>query len=269
MSSDRLYDFLFDHDFPAWLCNASKRPVRSQTGKEFFMKLHTGETQAPATKEWSWEQREKLGQVYLEKLASDFLSATPSELNRSYGADERVDKAKRVIMQHLELDGYRRVHGRLLAPESDVLDTREEQGVLEALYKRLGLANLDTAMHCLKLSEDNWLESHWDDCIANARRFLECTLQETAAAHSRRVKATTLPDSTYSRPARVREYLEREGLIEPQEMKAIREVYGLLSGTGSHPYIAAKDQARLLRQIALIYSQFIMLRLEGCAAPVS
>ena len=33
--------------------------------------------------------------------------------------------------------------------------------------------------------------------------------------------------------------------------------------TGSHPYIAQQDQARLLRQLALVLSQFILLRYQG------
>ena len=61
----------------------------------------------------------------------------------------------------------------------------------------------------------------------------------------------------------VRDYLEREGLLETKEKKELAEVYGLLSNVGSHPYIAGKDQARLLRQQALLLSQFVMLRYQG------
>jgi hypothetical protein len=123
--------------------------------------------------------------------------------------------------------------------------------------------NAERAIHCLKLSEEHWLNGKWDDCISNARRFLEATMQEVAAAHCLRAKQAKLSEETYSRPVRVREYLESEGLLERQEMSAIKETYGFLSGTGSHPYIAAKDQARLLRQIALLYAQFVMLRFQG------
>ena len=36
-----------------------------------------------------------------------------------------------------------------------------------------------------------------------------------------------------------------------------------MSDTGGHPYMAAKDQARLMRHLALTFSQFVLLRLEG------
>jgi len=36
-----------------------------------------------------------------------------------------------------------------------------------------------------------------------------------------------------------------------------------LSETGAHPYMAESDQARLLRQLSLTLSQFVLLRLEA------
>ena len=54
-----------------------------------------------------------------------------------------------------------------------------------------------------------------------------------------------------------------KGLIEKKEREAIDKVYGLLSHTGGHPYMAEGDQARLLRQLSLVLTQFALLRLEG------
>ncbi len=88
-------------------------------------------------------------------------------------------------------------------------------------------------------------------------------LQEVAAAHSARRLKVVIADSVFRRPVQVRDYLQREGLLEGKEEAAIASVYGLLSNTGSHPYMAAADQARLLRQLALTLAQFIMLRLRG------
>jgi len=88
-------------------------------------------------------------------------------------------------------------------------------------------------------------------------------MREVAAAHSLRYKEGPLSRRKYDRASEVREYLEREGMLETKEKKAIASIYGLLSDTGSHPYIAQNDQARLLRQLALILSQFVMLRFQG------
>jgi hypothetical protein len=52
-------------------------------------------------------------------------------------------------------------------------------------------------------------------------------------------------------------------LLESKEKKVISSVYALLSNTGSHPYMADNDEARLLRHLSLTLSQFVMLRLQG------
>ena len=89
-------------------------------------------------------------------------------------------------------------------------------------------------------------------------------MQESAASHSLRINGVSLAANTYKRPVEVRKYLEDESMLETRETKTISEVYGLLSEVGSHPNIATKDEARMLRQIALIFSQFVMLRLKSC-----
>lgn len=61
----------------------------------------------------------------------------------------------------------------------------------------------------------------------------------------------------------MRTFLEKEALLEKKERETIDKIYGLLSHTGSHPYMAEKDQARLLRQMSLTLIQFVLLRLEG------
>jgi hypothetical protein len=66
-----------------------------------------------------------------------------------------------------------------------------------------------------------------------------------------------------SEPYKVREYLQEIGLIDSKENDTIKSIYGLLSEKGGHPFMAQNDQARLLRQLALTISQFVMLRYQG------
>jgi hypothetical protein len=73
-------------------------------------------------------------------------------------------------------------------------------------------------------------------------------------------------DETYWRPVRVRDYLESSGLLEPKEKQALASSCGLLNETGGHPYMAQSDQGRLLRHLALTFSQFALLRLKGSRA---
>ena len=72
-----------------------------------------------------------------------------------------------------------------------------------------------------------------------------------------------LPNATYTKAVKVREYLEAVGLIDRPEHEAIAKIYGLISNTGVHPNIAAKDQARLMRHLALTLSQFMLLKYQG------
>lgn len=104
---------------------------------------------------------------------------------------------------------------------------------------------------------------NWGDTISNSRNFRESILREIAQAHSVCCQKTALPDSIYTTPWRIRDYLETQGLLEKKEKEALAQVYGLLSETGSHPYIAQKDQARLMRHLALTFAQFVMLRYQG------
>ncbi len=225
------------------------------------MQLHTGESLVTATPEWSWQQRQKLGQRYLRDLAEDILNhwdqKTPLHSDKiTLGSVENLRK-------QLELEGYRLESGHLLESETDVLDVNEETGVIHTLYRQLLLANKETTFHHLDLTESHYLADRWDDSISNSRKFLESVLREVAATHSSRCKGEDLPDSIRNKPSQVRDHLEREGLLESKEKTALASVYGLLSQAGGHPYMAQSEQARLLRHLALIFSQFVMLRLKG------
>ena len=225
------------------------------------MKLHTGESLVKKTPDWTWQQREKLGQRYLRDLAEDILGHWDPK-NTQYSGESLLDDAANLCKQ-LELEGYRFESGRLLESETDVLDANEETGVIHALYEELPLANKETTFHHLDLTESHYVADRWDDSISNSRKFLESVLREVAVAHSSRCRGEDLPDSIRNKPVRVRDHLEREGLLEPKEKDTLASVYGLLSQTGGHPYMAQSEQARLLRHLALTFSQFVILRFKG------
>jgi hypothetical protein len=264
LNTEAIYDFLFDNNYPAWFCNLAKNTLESygtRKFKEFIMRLHTGESVVSATKEWTWKQRELLGQENLHNLAKDVLSFWSNMRDE----DDKKHYAHDIdtLTKNLELDGYSYKNHQLLVSESDVLDTQEETGVLETTFTSLLLNNKETAFHHLKLSEEHYLASKWDDSISNSRKFLEAVLQEVTYSHFLLVNKTPISDELYSRPVKVREYLEKQGLLETKEKEALASVYGLLSDTGSHPYIAQNEQARLLRHLAFTFAQFVMLRFQG------
>jgi hypothetical protein len=266
---DNLYDFLYDRDYAAWFCNTARQlyggTISSNRGrkvKDLIMRLHTGETLAEVTPNWTWEERQKLGGRYLENLAEDILIYWYDERGTSSRSSISADQMQSLVSK-LELDGYSYQDSRLLAPERDVLDAEEETGVIESLYTSLALENKETTFHHLDLSEKHYLEDGWDDSISNSRKFLESVLREVAAAHSISIKKNPLSQAAYEKPVRIRDYLEAEKLLEAKEKEALAKVYGLLSNTGGHPYMARNEQARLLRHLALTFSQFAMLRYQG------
>jgi hypothetical protein len=289
------HDFLFEHDYPGWLCSRAQRMKDNELDaiKTLITEIHTGQAFARFDSALAVEEQRKQGQGYLLKLAEDFLNLSENSLDNlkqeletsvkvnsqggirnklmSLGNTKRLKEEiaklegdSEALLRSLELDGYIYHSPKILTPESNVLDTEEEIGVLESLYLVLQLDNKDTTFHCLDLSEKHYLDGNWDDCVSNARRFLESVLREVAVTHSLNCKGIPLSTNVYEKPVLVRDYLEREGLVEPDEKETIAKVYGLLSGVGSHPYIAQSDQARLLRNLALTIAQFTMLRLKGC-----
>jgi hypothetical protein len=258
---DSFYDFLYEHEYEAWFCNMVQHIFGVRGLKEWLMQIHTGESFINATPNWPWEKRQALGQSYLKNLARDFIVWYRSQTD--HWIIEQYKESHDEMLHRLEIDGYVFRDNDLYKPEGEVLDVEAETGLLENLYKNLTLADRQQTFEFLKLTEEHYVGGRWSDSISNARKFFEAVLKQVAAKHAARVKGTTLSAATLDRPIDVRKYLESEALLERKEREAVDKIYGLLSHTGSHPYMAEKDQARLLRQLCLTITQFIMLRLEG------
>jgi hypothetical protein len=229
------------------------------------MHLHTGETIGELYPKLDSTQLQELGQAYLIKLAEDVIRGYTEELEEVYGPVEWGEYPEyiRPLLRRLELDSFVFRDNRLLKSETNVLAEEEEQSLLESLYQSTHLGKYETTFHHLKLSEEHYLAERWDDSISNSRKFLENVLREVAAAYSLHHDGAPLSQHRYERAAEVRKYLEDQGLINTKEKETLAKVYGLLSDTGGHPHMARSDQARLLRNLALTLSQFVMLRFQG------
>ena len=258
---DSVYDFLYENEYEAWFCNLARAPIYIRNFKDFWLKIHTGESISEATKNWSWQQREKLGQRLLRELARDHLRWFKQQDASAFWMKKDV-KSSEELIRRLELDGYLYREGELLQPQSDILNVEEEKGILQSLFAKAKLARATDAFEFLKLGEEHFIANRWSDCISNVRKFFELTLQEGARALGQSREAP-LEEASLNRPVEVRQYLERQGIFERKERESIDKLYGLLSETGAHPYMAESDQARLLRQLSLTLSQFVLLRLEA------
>ena len=261
INKNLLYDFLYENNYDIWFLNATKKlPNRRRILKDFIMGLHTGQTVLPKNPNLTLQQRSKLGQRLLSDLAEDILlwGLTPNVY-----IPTGVKKIFPQLISELEIDGYIFRDGKLYYSEATVLDTEGEIGILEKLIQDIELDNQEVIKHHLESSETHYIDNKWDDSISNSRKFLESILREIAAKHHFLDKSKSIDSNVYRTPFKIRDYLTAEGLIEPKEKEAISKVYGLLSETGGHPYIAQKDQARLMRYLALAFAQFALLRFQG------
>lgn len=262
---DDLYDFLYQEEYEAWFCNLARNNFKERDLKDWILQIHTGESLIKSTKEWTWEQRKKLGQRLLFDLSQDHLRWFEKIRNESWFG-QNYHRNANALTRNLELDGYKFSDNALLKPSEDVLNVEQERELISELYKRCGLGKQEIAFQFIQLSESHFIEGRWSDSISNARKFFELTLQEGAKLLGS-VKNNSLSEAQLSRPSEVRKFLENERLIELKEREALDKIYGLLSETGAHPYMAESDQARLLRQLTLTLSQFILLRLRSAMSP--
>ncbi len=263
--SEEFHSFLFEREYDAYICNLAEKCFGGDAIYDFIRRLHTGESISRVTPKWTWQQRRNRGQTLLRQMAEHYIQAWNSlwlPAMKTYEGEEQRDQYSKLIAS-LELDGYSYLGSKLLYSERDVLDSHEEQGILSELYGELNLQNRGIAFRDLNLSDEHYMNERWEDSIANCRKFLECVAMQVAAEHSRVIVRAQIDEKTLQRPVEVREYLETQGLLDAKEKEALAKVYGLLSHTGSHPNMAAKDQARLLRQLSLTFAQFIMLRFQG------
>ncbi|MBU4129109.1 MAG: hypothetical protein L6302_07020 [Desulfobacteraceae bacterium] len=258
---DSIYDFLYTNDFEAFFCNSARMNTYPRTLKDWLLQLHTGESLVQFTKNWAWQEREKLGQRYLKDLAECILNWYSQQTEQWMLQPYLTYKNE--LYRRLELDNYVYRDKVLYFTGADVLNVDQERTLLHHLHSSLQLPDQAQTFEFLKLAEDHFVAGRWSDSISNARKFFEAVLSQIAAQYSVKKLRSELSEKTLSRPVEVRRFLEDRGLIEKRERETIEKTYGLLSQTGGHPYMAENDQARLLRQLCLILTQFALLRLEG------
>jgi hypothetical protein len=258
----RMYDYLFLRDYDSWFLNlikTLKKYDHTRELKEFIMKLHTGESLFISTKDWTWEQRQKLGQRYIRDLSRDIIKAT---LDGDFLVSELKELVSKLRNQ-LEMDGYIYQNDQLYVLDKAVINEQEEKSYLLILVEQAELLDPIVVKHHIELAEEHFVNSKWEDSIVNSRKFLEAIFQQLASLIHNTKYNKPLSDRIYDKPFEVRNFLENEGFLEQKEKEAFSKVYGLLSETGAHPNIASKDQARLMWHLALTISQFVILRFES------
>lgn len=258
----KLHDYVYEREYQPFFCNLVQRLIYKSELKEFVLRLHTGETISAATPDSTWEERMEIGQRYLFSLAQDYLRWFTSddivpEIRNTQGG--RVEE----LVRRLEMDGYIFDAGILRQSEAGILDVQEERGILREMHMSLNLPDPEGTFAFLKSSEDHYVAGRWSDAIIHARKFHELIMRQVAEILFEGVPQGEAKTPSLDHAADVRKHLEKMDLLEEKERKVFETIYGLLSHTGGHPYMAERDQARLLRQLALTITQFILLRLRG------
>lgn len=256
LNLQELSDFIYDERYESWFWNVFQTSHSQDLVRQRIMNLHTGDT-------FQWfnqifAEPQKVGQEFLFRLAESLLKYYEENSGRLKHAESHVQD----LTAHLELDGYIYVRHKLYPTERSVIDEQAEQSYLELLINESNLLDKNLIKHHLNLSEQAYSESRWSDTISNARNFLESILSQVANGLSAQV-GVPLPATLAIHPFQVRDYLENHGLIDSVEKTAIGKVYGLISNTGSHPNMAHRDQARLMRNLSLTFSQYVLLQWKG------
>jgi hypothetical protein len=284
IKEDALNTFFFERDYEVYFMQLMRTSTVGKSDMNLvnaIASIHTGETLVPGTPDWNYEARQELGQQLLRKMAEDILryyEITPvRQVDYSKAQNEQqiqilrrmalIDRPAEIeikrLESRLELDGYKYKNGKLYAIESSVIPEEEEQSYLERLTSEVNLTDQNTVKHHSQLSEEHYLNGKWDDSISNSRKVLDSILTQVMEALYLKIEQTTAPAGLAKNAFQTRQYLERQGIVTTAEREALDKAYGVLSVTGGHPYIAEKDQARLMRHLSLTFSQFVLLRYQG------
>jgi len=266
LKARELYEFFYERDYNIWFLGIIEKYDGMYYGafRKLLLGLQTGESLRRG-EELTSEDCQTFGQAYLVLLAQDIIKEYESRITQygsfSAGSDER--KLVRALKIQLEIDGFIYKDGRLYYSESSVIDEKVEQEYLEELFLTLKLADIATLQHHLNGSEEHYRNGKYDDSISNSRKVLDVVLTQVASGVYAKVNGKSIPPEMSKNATDIRNFLERQNLVSKVEREALDKNYGALSTTGGHPYIAEKDQARLMRHLALTFSQFVLLRYQG------
>ena len=145
------------------------------------------------------------------------------------------------------------------------LEINQDKAKVEDYLKRLGFSG--PLLQTLSVAEQDFRASatpfELKNCLAHLRSFLE-GLHEQACKPIAAQAGTTAPRKW----AKSTQALRDEGILSLQQENFARTLYTLISDEGVHPLIAEREYARLLRNMAIEYGLFFLLKLEKAGIKV-
>jgi hypothetical protein len=260
-------DLLYEKDHDEALVNTA-RALYLETGtiKSFILGLYSGSTLEllVASKQQAEGgflpiDRPEIADTALQKLAADLLEYAHRPREKTLVHIDRM--FIKDLVASLELDGLQWKNDCLLRIEENTFDVKEQEGILEEIYRTLGLGNLAQIRHELKLTDDHYVAGKWGDCIKHARDLAECILLEVAVARAG-LGAGSVPAKAKEQAVSVRAELHSSGFLDDKEVGFLNALWKLLSEQGGHMNMSPKENARICRQYALTAAHFVLLRFQ-------
>lgn len=253
---DWFADVLFENEVTTSIVRAARGAPAVRGGLRAFL-LSLWEDSVGQWEEWfrTTEERDAVMlQIAEAVLAHTSTSPTTNGL--------RVPKALGDnLLASLELDGYRYQGGRLMRQEANTFDVQEVIGLLEGLYRLVGLGDARLFANSLLKIDEHYELQNWGDCIKHSRDLLETSLVEALRAYAR-VKGEQVKPTTLGQAFAIRDKLEQLGFLDTQEKEFSKALYSLLSQQGGHANLSQKENALICRQYALSAVHFVLLRYE-------
>lgn len=265
--TDWFADLLFEKEHDLVVVNAA-RALYLHAGviKGFILGMYAGGTlelvagSRAAARGLPPIDRNDLAEQLLEKLAADLLEYAHRPREKTLVHIDRGRVAE--LLASLELDGFQWREDRLLRIEENTFEVREQEGVIEGLYRSLGLGNLEQVKHELKLTDEHYVNGKWGDCIKHARDLAECMLLEVVEARAT-LGAGSVPAKAKEQAVTVRTELHSSGFLDDKEVGFLNALWKLLSEQGGHMNMSPQENARICRQYALTAAHFVLLRFQA------
>lgn len=148
--------------------------------------------------------------------------------------------------------------GRLVEPSA----APPSEGLRDRLARTL--PRPERALHFLSRFEVHRSAGNWSEAILTCRQLFEVTFLEFAEHHARGKGVALAPSETKSAAA-IRNYLEREGVLDSYIKDQVASLHSFQSARGAHVHVASKDDAKIMTAVMLPLLECVLDRFERSA----
>lgn len=154
----------------------------------------------------------------------------------------------------LRADGFQVYEGKLVPVISSLVESAEEEALVEKLLDKHGFA---IAKNHLKQSYQNYNEGNWEAANGALRSFLQDVFDQIAL--------TVAPEEAVTKPpgGERRKLLQGKGFIDGDtEGKLVTSFFQFAHFKGPHPGISNQSDCRLRRYMAIALASYYLEKLE-------